>query len=124
MKPLTFFLSCVIISVTILGHIADFHRSFGACGGIPSSPADRERSYPRLCFRNRRCDGFGFHTLFTGVLRPVNSAKTGTAVASVTGAVAIANAFGCVPPGPLRERKTYAGGHRTQCRVAFASYFL
>lgn len=65
-----------------------------------------------------------FIPFLRGEFHLANSAKTDIGMALTTGAVAIANAFGCVPPGPLRERKTYAGGHRTQCRVAFASYFL
>jgi hypothetical protein len=101
-----------------------FSPFFGACGGIPSSPCTWGTVLSTPLLSEPTLRRFWFSYPFYGRFAPVNSAKTNTPAAWAMGAVAIANAFGCVPPGPLRERKTYAGGHRTQCRVAFASYFL
>ena len=88
-----------------------FLSKFSGCGLIHAF------GFGRLCLQASRKFDFGF-VHFSGTQPLWKLRETAAWLRNV----AIANAFGCVPPR-LSTRFSLMGGHRTQWLVAFASYF-
>lgn len=128
-KRLTFSAVCVIISVTILGHNADFHRICRRFDEIPAPASGFVSVLPILLqigyihavgFGNAvSCRAFfGSRRAFLRLLRFVKNVCGRQRVRNV----AIANAFGCVPPR-LSASIDFFGRTSNAVADCFASYY-